>query len=74
MTRTQTTEAPLDSTTIIERGRRVLALEAEALHLSEQALGEPFADAVRLLASCTGRIIVAGVGKSGLVGRKIAAT
>jgi arabinose-5-phosphate isomerase len=59
---------------IIERGRRVLALEAEALQASEAALGAPFAEAVTLLAACRGRVIVAGVGKSGLVGRKMAAT
>lgn len=63
-----------DTALIIERGRRVLALEAEALRASEMALGDAFAEAVRLLAACTGRVIVAGVGKSGLVGRKMAAT
>lgn len=66
--------AVLETHTIVERGRRVLALEAEALKASEHALGDAFADAVRLLAACTGRVIVAGVGKSGLVGRKMAAT
>lgn len=64
----------LDHDLLVERGRRVLALEAEALRASEAALGEAFAEAVRLLAGCTGRVIVAGVGKSGLVGRKMAAT
>lgn len=59
---------------MIERGRRVLSLEAEALRNAEVALGEPFADAVELLVACRGRVIVAGVGKSGLVGRKMAAT
>jgi len=59
---------------IVARGRRVLALEAHALLAAETALGEDFARAVRLLAGCTGRVIVAGVGKSGLVGRKMAAT
>lgn len=59
---------------LVESGRRVLANEAEALRASEAALGEAFAEAVRLLAACTGRVIVAGVGKSGLVGRKMAAT
>lgn len=63
-----------DAALIIERGRRVLALEADALRASESALGDEFAHAVRLLAACTGRVIVAGVGKSGLVGRKMAAT
>lgn len=74
MTPISMSPAALGSDTIIDRGRRVLALEAEALRASETALGEPFAQAVRLLAACTGRVIVAGVGKSGLVGRKMAAT
>ncbi len=59
---------------IIDRGRRVLRLEAEALRASELALGEEFARAVQLLSGCRGRVIIAGVGKSGLVGRKMAAT
>lgn len=59
---------------IIARGQRVLALEAEALRNVEQALGASFVTAVQLLAGCRGRVIVAGVGKSGLVGRKMAAT
>lgn len=70
----QLSAAVLETNTIVERGRRVLALEAEALKASEHALGDAFADAVRLLAACNGRVIVAGVGKSGLVGRKMAAT
>jgi arabinose-5-phosphate isomerase len=63
-----------DTTTILERGRRVLALEAEALRASETALGSEFVEAVQLLTDCRGRVIVAGVGKSGLVARKMAAT
>ena len=59
---------------IIERGRRVLKLEAAALADVERALGNDFARAVQLLAACRGRVIIAGVGKSGLVGRKMAAT
>lgn len=59
---------------IIERGRRVLHLEAAALADAERALGDDFVCAVRLLAACRGRVIIAGVGKSGLVGRKMAAT
>ena len=63
-----------DRRTIVERGRRVVRLEREALAAIEERLGEEFADAVELLARCHGRVIVAGVGKSGLIGRKIAAT
>jgi arabinose-5-phosphate isomerase len=59
---------------IIERGRRVLRLEREALAEAETRIGESFARAVELIATSTGRVIVAGVGKSGLIGRKIAAT
>jgi arabinose-5-phosphate isomerase len=63
-----------EHTAIIARGRRVLELEREALAASTASLGSEFARAVQLMAACTGRVIVAGVGKSGLIGRKIAAT
>jgi arabinose-5-phosphate isomerase len=59
---------------IIARGRRVVRLEYEALASLEERLGPAFADAVCLVAASPGRVIVAGVGKSGLIGRKIAAT
>jgi arabinose-5-phosphate isomerase len=59
---------------IIERGRRVLRLEREALATVEERLGESFATAVTMIAESSGRVIVTGVGKSGLIGRKIAAT
>ena len=59
---------------IIARGRRVVRLEREALATIEDRLGDSFARAVELVAQSPGRVIVAGVGKSGLVGRKIAAT
>ena len=59
---------------LLERGRRVVRLEREALAEVESRLDERFARAVELIAASTGRVIVAGVGKSGLIGRKIAAT
>ncbi len=59
---------------LLERGRRVIRLECEALAETERRLDERFARAVELIASSKGRIIVAGVGKSGLIARKIAAT
>ena len=59
---------------ILDRGRRVVRLEAEALSETEKRLDKEFARAVEVLAKSTGRAIVAGVGKSGLIGRKIAAT
>lgn len=59
---------------IIERGRRVLRLEREAIATAEDRLDDSFAAAVQMIAGCSGRVIVSGVGKSGLIGRKIAAT
>ena len=59
---------------LIERGRRVLALEAKAIEQVAERLGPAFAAAVRLLAGAKGRLIVSGVGKSGIIARKIAAT
>jgi len=57
-----------------ERGRQILRLEADAIRAVADRLGPPFAEAVRLLAAVGGRVIVSGVGKSGLIARKIAAT
>ena len=55
-------------------GRRVLRLEADALRAASDALGQGFVRAIELLSSCKGRVIVTGIGKSGLIARKIAAT
>lgn len=59
---------------LIQRGRRVVQLERDALAEVERRLDDGFARAVELIAESPGRVIVAGVGKSGLIGRKIAAT
>lgn len=53
---------------------RVLRIEADALRLMAQTLDDSHARAVEILAGATGRIIISGVGKSGHIGRKIAAT
>lgn len=54
--------------------RRTLAIEAQAIHDLSQRLGPPFAEAVGLLLACQGRVVVSGIGKSGHIARKIAAT
>jgi arabinose-5-phosphate isomerase len=54
--------------------RRVIAREAEALLALGPALGDSFADAVDLILATKGRVIVSGMGKSGHIGRKIAAS
>ncbi|HTT67047.1 MAG TPA: KpsF/GutQ family sugar-phosphate isomerase [Gemmatimonadales bacterium] len=58
----------------LERGRQVLVQEAGAVAALAQRLDGRFADAVRLVVGCRGRIVVSGVGKSGVIARKIAAT
>jgi arabinose-5-phosphate isomerase len=59
---------------MVALGRHVVHLEMAALADIEQRLGEGFARAVELIVQAPGRVIVSGVGKSGLIGRKIAAT
>jgi arabinose-5-phosphate isomerase len=59
---------------IIESGRRVISMESEALQALAASLGDPFAAAVELLGSAQSRTVVTGMGKSGHVARKIAAT
>ncbi len=63
-----------DPSQMIARGRRVLATEAAAVAALEGRLDEAFARACALLLACEGRIVVTGMGKSGHVGCKIAAT
>jgi len=63
-----------DAAALVELGRRVLRLEAGAVSAVADRLDDQFDRAVRLLAGASGRVIVSGVGKSGLVARKIAAT
>ncbi len=65
---------PLTSIDPLAVGRRVLSVEAEALNQAAQQLGEPFVRAYQLLSSLKGRLVCTGVGKSGHVARKIAAT
>ena len=65
---------PADRERIAATGRRVVALEAEETARLGDRIGDAFADAVLLLAGARGRVIVSGVGKSGIVARKIAAT
>jgi len=58
----------------IEEAKRVLRLEAEAVRVLADRVGPSFDRAVEMIMGCRGRVVVTGMGKSGLVGRKIAAT
>jgi arabinose-5-phosphate isomerase len=62
------------TTDFLATGRRVIAREAEALGLLEQSLGDSFGRAVEVIMAAKGRVIVSGMGKSGHIARKIAAT
>lgn len=64
----------LTSQDILDLARRTLAVEAEALNNMATLLGEEFISAVNSILECSGKLIITGMGKSGLVGRKIAAT
>ena len=64
----------LTSQDILDLARRTLAVEAEALNNMATLLGEEFIRAVNSILECSGKLIITGMGKSGLVGRKIAAT
>jgi arabinose-5-phosphate isomerase len=64
----------IDHTQLLARARKVLETEANAVRALESRLGESFVKACRLLHDCTGRVVVAGMGKSGHVANKIAAT
>lgn len=64
----------LEDSSLTDLGRRVLQLEACQVSAAATRLDGAFVRAVRLLAAARGRVIVSGVGKSGLIARKIAAT
>jgi arabinose-5-phosphate isomerase len=61
-------------TELLEEARRVLRVEADAVRGLADRLGPEFLEAVRLLHEMAGKAIVSGIGKSGIVARKIAAT
>lgn len=62
------------SGTHLNMARRVLRIEAEAVNALAERLGPEFEQAVELILACRGRVIVSGIGKSGHIARKIAAT
>jgi arabinose-5-phosphate isomerase len=64
----------MDKEQILSQGRETLAIESQAVACLVDRLDEDFANAVRLLLETSGRAITTGVGKSGAVARKLAAT
>lgn len=64
----------MTDTQLKEAGQRVIRVETDALAALEASIGEAFVSAVKAMGDASGRVILAGVGKSGHVARKIAAT
>ena len=64
----------IDVSDSLRIGREVIEQEARALEALAKSLGSTFEDAVRLLASTPGRVLVSGVGKSGSIAQKVAGT
>ena len=65
---------PADTDPLLASGRRVFAVEIASLAALQARLDESFAAACRLLIGCRGRVVCTGMGKSGHIARKIAAT
>lgn len=63
-----------DTSTLQELGRAVIELEAEAVAALRERINADFAQACRLILGCPGRVVVTGMGKSGHIGGKLAAT
>jgi arabinose-5-phosphate isomerase len=59
---------------IIQKAKNVIRIEAEAVRALESRIGQNFEKAVNLLLACKGRVIVTGMGKSGIIARKISST
>jgi arabinose-5-phosphate isomerase len=64
----------LNNHDIIKKGKEVIRIEAQAVAGLESSINEEFVKAVELLYNCKGRVVLTGMGKSGLIARKIVAT
>jgi arabinose-5-phosphate isomerase len=64
----------LNSEQIIAKGKEVIRIESEAISALIDRIGEDFAKAVEAIFECQGRVVLTGMGKSGLIARKIVAT
>jgi arabinose-5-phosphate isomerase len=64
----------VDITMIIEQAKEVLKIEADGILQLIDRIGDDFVDMIQLVLKSKGRLIVSGIGKSGIVGRKIVAT
>ncbi len=65
---------PLNDQTLIARARQVLAIEADAVGRMAESINADFLAACKLILNCQGRLVVSGMGKSGHIANKLAAT
>lgn len=63
-----------DSQRLLDRAREIIAMEADAVRGLTSVVDEAFLKAIDLMLNCRGRVITTGMGKAGLIGRKVAAT
>ena len=63
-----------ETKTLIDAGKRAIQLESEAVNAMIDRVGPEFARACQIILACQGRVVVTGMGKSGHIGHKIAAT
>ena len=59
---------------VIEKAKQVLKIESEAIQALINRIDDTFVKTVELLDKCKGRVVITGIGKSGIVGKKISAT
>lgn len=64
----------MNKSLLLERAKNVLKIEAKGITSIIERLDDKFVQAVELLHGCRGKVVVTGMGKSGLIGRKISAT
>jgi arabinose-5-phosphate isomerase len=64
----------IDKQSVLARAREVLEIESAAVAELSSRLGDDFVQAVELIVSCKGRLVITGMGKSGAIGRKLAGT
>lgn len=61
-------------TDFIEQAKKILSIEADAVRALVDRIDSSFLDAINIMSSCAGRVVVTGMGKSGIIAKKIAAT
>ena len=64
----------MKSTELIDEAKKILRIEANAVEALINRIDESFVEAIDIMYSCTGKVVVTGMGKSGIIGKKIAAT